>query len=452
MSWDQEKSLSDLSARVPLRPLPPAHSLEPVPADTDADGGATRAPSRACRGVRLTARGLVGLVLQAPLDRRAPRPLDGRSPRPLPLPQSPFPPQATNDEQTSDDAWQRDAFADLVNLAVKADPSLEEKARAALAVHMPPRGGAGGVGLTRTSKATKPPWLRQRAPQGEKYESLVGQLRGLKLATVCEEAKCPNIGECWNGATGTATIMIMGDTCTRGCRFCAVKTDQRPDPLDPDEPRNTAEAVASWGVGYVVLTSVDRDDVADGGSSHFAETVREIKKRAPHVLVECLTPDFSGDLSLVTPLATSGLDVYAHNVETVRRLQGRVRDPRAGYDQSLSVLRAAKATGVLTKTSIMLGLGEKDDEVLETMRDLRDVGVDILTFGQYLKPTERHLDVVDMVHPEKFDHWRFVGEEMGFRYVASGPLVRSSYKAGEFYVEAMLREGGAGGASATVAV
>ena len=304
---------------------------------------------------------------------------------------------------------------------------------------------------------TKPPWLRQRAPQGDRYEYLRSNLRDLKLATVCEEAVCPNIGECWNGGAkgegsaggeegheiGTATIMLLGDTCTRGCRFCAVNTAATPAPPDPDEPEHTASAIAAWGVGYVVLTSVDRDDLPDGGADHYARTVRSVKAKAPHILVECLVGDFAGDLGAVDLLANSGLDVFAHNLETVASLQRRVRDPRAGYDQSLAVLRAAKASkpGLFTKSSLMLGFGETDDEVIDAMCDLRDAGVDILTFGQYLQPTPRHLPVVEFVHPDKFEHWRRYGEqECGFRYVASGPLVRSSYRAGEFFVEAMIRE------------
>ena len=233
--------------------------------------------------------------------------------------------------------------------------------------------------------------------------------------------------------------MLLGDTCTRGCRFCAVNTARTPPPPDPDEPVNTAKAVASWNVGYVVLTSVDRDDMTDGGSEHFAKTVRTLKSLKPEILIECLTPDFSGDLEAVRHLARSGLDVYAHNVETVERLQKRVRDPRAGYLQTLKVLEAAKSCGVYTKSSIMLGLGETDDEIIDTMLDLKSVGVDIFTLGQYLQPTSHHLSVVEFVPPEKFEHWRKYGQEVvGFRYVASGPMVRSSYKAGEFFIEAMI--------------
>ena len=235
--------------------------------------------------------------------------------------------------------------------------------------------------------------------------------------------------------------MLLGDTCTRGCRFCAVNTARTPPPADPDEPRNTAAAIAAWDLGYVVLTSVDRDDMADGGAGHFAETVVELKRRKPGILVECLTPDFRGDLAAVTHLATSGLDVFAHNLETVSRLQSRVRDPRAGYEQSLAVLRAAKACGVLVKSSLMLGLGEEEAEVKAAMFDLKAAGVDILTLGQYLQPTEHHLPVSAYVAPHAFDEWRRFGEEeVGFEYVASGPLVRSSYKAGEFFVERKARQ------------
>jgi lipoic acid synthetase len=355
-----------------------------------------------------------------------------------------------------------DAFAELVQLAVAADPSLAPPTR--------PRAGSAGAAASAvgppaaaSASATKPPWLRQRAPQGERYEYLFAQMKELGLATVCQEAQCPNIGECWGGAAGadgadaahtaTATIMLMGDTCTRGCRFCAVNTSQAPPPLDPAEPANTAAAVADWGVGYVVLTSVDRDDLPDGGAGHFAATVRALKAARPELLVECLTPDFRGDLAAVRALASSGLDVFAHNLETVARLQPRVRDPRAGYFQSLDVLRAAKACGVYTKSSLMLGLGETDDEIIDAMLDLRDAGVDILTLGQYLQPTPRHLDVTEMVPPAAFDRWREFGErEVGFRYVASGPLVRSSYRAGEFFVQAMVEgDRAAGGGAAKVA-
>eukprot|EP00656_Telonema_subtile_P051991 TRINITY_DN7123_c0_g1_i2.p1 TRINITY_DN7123_c0_g1~~TRINITY_DN7123_c0_g1_i2.p1 ORF type:complete len:285 (-),score=44.29 TRINITY_DN7123_c0_g1_i2:190-1044(-) len=270
-------------------------------------------------------------------------------------------------------------------------------------------------------------------------------VRGLNLSTVCEEARCPNIGECWGGGksgTSTATIMLMGDTCTRGCRFCSVKTGAAPPPLDPLEPAHTAEAIAEWGLDYVVLTSVDRDDIEDGGAGHIAECISHLKQKSPKVLVECLSPDFQGDLNHVHTVVDSGLDVFAHNVETVERLTTKVRDRRAGYAQTLDVLAGARAhrSDLVTKTSIMLGLGETEAEVETTMKDLLNAGVEILTLGQYLRPTSRHLKVREFVTPEQFEVFKVMGEEMGFRYVASGPLVRSSYKAGEFFLETMLRE------------
>jgi lipoic acid synthetase len=225
--------------------------------------------------------------------------------------------------------------------------------------------------------------------------------------------------------------------------FCAVNTASKPPPPDPFEPFKTAEAVAAWGVDYIVLTSVDRDDLDDGGAQHFAHTVELLKHKTNNgLLVECLVSDFQGQLESVKTLALSGLDVYAHNVETVERLQKFIRDPRAGYKQSLSTLEYAKHVkpDLYTKTSIMLGLGETDEEVIQTMKDLRDIDVDVVTFGQYLRPTENHLSVVEYVTPEKFDYFRKVGEEMGFKYVASGPMVRSSYKAGEFYLEHMIKK------------
>ncbi|KAL8105696.1 hypothetical protein AgCh_029479 [Apium graveolens] len=250
----------------------------------------------------------------------------------------------------------------------------------------------GGMGpfTGRDVNVKKPEWLRQKAPQGFKYEEVKETLSRLNLNTVCQEAQCPNIGECWNGGgdgIATATIMLLGDTCTRGCRFCAVKTSRNPAPPDPAEPQNTAQAIASWGVDYIVLTSVDRDDIPDGGSGHFAETVKALKTLKPDIMVECLTSDFRGDLKAVSTLVHSGLDVFAHNVETVKRLQRIVRDPRAGYEQSLSVLKHAKVDkeGMITKTSLMLGLGESDDELKEAMADLRAIDVDILTLGQYLQ-------------------------------------------------------------------
>lgn len=235
--------------------------------------------------------------------------------------------------------------------------------------------------------------------------------------------------------------MLLGDTCTRACRFCAVKTAASPPAPDPEEPFNTAKAIAEWGLDYVVITSVDRDDLPDGGAAHFAQTVQYLKVWNPKILVECLVSDFQGMEASVRELAQSGLDVYAHNIETVRRLQPHVRDRRAGYDQSLQVLRLAKAArpGLYTKSSIMLGLGETPEEVRETMRDLRAADVDVVTLGQYLRPTESHLAVEEYVRPEAFEAYRQYGAELGFRYVASGPMVRSSYKAGEFFLEHMIK-------------
>ncbi len=291
----------------------------------------------------------------------------------------------------------------------------------------------------------KPEWLRVRPPSGENYAHLKTLLRSLDLHTVCEEAHCPNVGECWGG--GTATIMLLGDTCTRGCRFCAVTSGNPRGAIDVDEPRKVAGAIAELGLTYVVLTSVDRDDLPDGGAGHFAQTIREIKARDADVLVEALIPDFQGDLAAVRTVVDANPDVLDHNIETVRRLQHPVRDRRAGYEQSLAVLRGAKSMrdGLYTKSSIMLGLGESHDEVLETMHDLRDAGVDILTLGQYLRPSAWHLPVQEFVPPERFDAYRREAEAMGFLYAAAGPLVRSSYRAGEFFLENVLRGRGARG-------
>lgn len=285
-----------------------------------------------------------------------------------------------------------------------------------------------------------PPWLKTEIPVGKNFSKIKDDLRGLGLATVCEEARCPNIGECWGGESSTATIMLMGDTCTRGCRFCSVKTARNPPPLDPNEPEKTAAAIVKWGLDYIVITSVDRDDLPDGGAAHIAQTVKSIKNLKPNQMVEVLTPDFGGNLDCVDMVAEAGLDVYAHNIETIERLTPFVRDPRAKYKQSLKVLERVKKVQpeLVTKTSIMLGLGEKDEEVEKTMRDLRQVGVDCLTLGQYMQPTKRHLKVVEYVTPEKFAQFEKMGLEMGFLYTASGPLVRSSYKAGEFFIKNII--------------
>jgi lipoic acid synthetase len=279
-----------------------------------------------------------------------------------------------------------------------------------------------------------------RAPAGERYLQIKDLLKGLNLATVCQEAQCPNIGECWGG--GTATIMLMGEVCTRGCRFCNVKTGNPKGKLDLEEPQKVAYAVSQMGLDYVVLTSVDRDDLPDEGSLHFADTVRRLKMLSPDLIVEVLTPDFKGNEQFIGHIVDAEPDVYAHNVETVERLQKRVRDPRAGYAQSLRVLEFVKERddSRYTKTSIMLGLGENDDEVKQTLRDLRGVGCDVVTFGQYLQPQKRHLPVEDFVTPEKFQWWQAEAESMGFMYVASGPLVRSSYRAGEFFMKGVIEK------------
>lgn len=290
-----------------------------------------------------------------------------------------------------------------------------------------------------------PRWLKVPIPKGVNYFKLKKDVKELKLSTVCEEARCPNIGECWGGkdrSKATATIMLLGDTCTRGCRFCSVKTNRNPAKPDPMEPENTAEAISRWGLGYVVLTTVDRDDLVDGGARHLAETVMKIKQKAPKTLVEALTGDFRGDLEMVDVMARSGLDVYAHNLETVEELTPHVRDRRAGYRQSLNVLKRAKETvpSLITKTSIMLGFGETDEQILQTMKDLREINCDVITLGQYMRPTKRHMKVVEYVKPEKFEYWKEKALELGFVYCASGPLVRSSYKAGESFIENVLNK------------
>jgi lipoyl synthase len=284
----------------------------------------------------------------------------------------------------------------------------------------------------------KPEWLKIRPPGGELYSEMKTRARRLSLATVCEEAQCPNIAECWGG--GTATFMLMGDHCTRGCRFCAVSTLKQPPALDPEEPAHIAEAVAEMGLTYVVLTSVNRDDLPDGGAAHLADCIRAINRRSPDVLLEILIPDFLGDRTAVQEITTTPIAVLAHNIETVERLTPHVRDPRAAYAQSLDVLEIAKdlAPDLLTKSSIMLGLGETETEVLAALRDLRARGVDIVTLGQYLRPSARHLPVIEYVHPDMFDRYAEKARELGFGYVAAGPLVRSSYRAGELYVEQHL--------------
>ncbi len=288
--------------------------------------------------------------------------------------------------------------------------------------------------------ARKPAWLKVPLPGGEGFKQLKSLARDLRLHTVCEEARCPNVGECWSGAHPTMTLMVLGDECTRMCRFCAVKTSQRPPAPDPDEPRNVGAAVASMGVGYVVITSVDRDDLEDGGAAHYAECVRQVRHQSPATVIETLVPDY--DEANLALLLAAGPDVLAHNVEVVPRLQRKIRDPRCSYERSLETLRAARriAPRIFTKSSLMLGLGETQAEVLAAMELLRSAEVDFLTLGQYLRPSENHAPVKEYVEPARFAELQARGEEMGFRYVASGPLVRSSYKAGEFFFERMIRE------------
>ena len=299
----------------------------------------------------------------------------------------------------------------------------------------------------------KPPWLKVRAPGGEHVPRRFKRtFRELDLHTVCEEARCPNVGECWR--EGTATVMLLGDTCTRGCRFCAVSTGQPGGAVDPREPVHVARAIAKLMLRYVVLTMVDRDDLLDGGAEHVARTVARLRELRPDLLIETLVGDFHGHMSAVDVVADSGPDVFAHNVEVVRRLQRTVRDARCGYELSLDVLRRAKARAHvtantalgrrLTKSSIMVGVGETDDEVIECMRDLRAADVDVVTIGQYLRPTPKHLAVARFVEPDTFAMYEREALGMGFLYAASGPLVRSSYKAAEVFIKSVLGPSEAG--------
>ncbi len=286
-----------------------------------------------------------------------------------------------------------------------------------------------------------PDWIRARMPSGENYHDLKRLLRGLNLNTVCEEAHCPNIGDCWDQRT--ATVMILGDTCTRACGFCAVKTG-RPTWFDDDEPRRVAEAIATLGLEHVVVTSVARDDLPDGGAGAFAETIRQLRQRSPGMGVEVLIPDFDGHEAPLRTVMEAAPDILNHNVETVERLQKPVRK-RARYDRSLGVLERAKAYAVElghavhTKSSLMVGLGEERGELTQTFRDLRAVDVDILTIGQYLRPTDRHLPLVRYYHPDEFAEMKAEAQALGFRHVESGPLVRSSYHARDQVPGAELR-------------
>ncbi len=274
-------------------------------------------------------------------------------------------------------------------------------------------------------RVQKPKWLRVKLPTGEAYKKVRQIVEEHKLHTICESGNCPNMGECWG--EGTATFMILGNTCTRSCGFCAVDTG-RPDAVDEFEPGKVARSVKLMGVKHCVITSVDRDDLPDGGSIIWAQTVKAIRHQAPDTTMETLIPDFMGkwdNLQLIIDVAP---EIVSHNLETVRRLTKQVRI-QAKYDRSLEVLRRLKKAGMRTKSGVMLGLGETEQEVLETMDDLRAVGVDVLTLGQYLQPTRKHLPVVEFVTPEQFALYKTIGLEKGFRYVESGPLVRSSYHA-----------------------
>jgi lipoic acid synthetase len=307
----------------------------------------------------------------------------------------------------------------------------------------------------RVTPGKKPDWLKVPIPSGPTVARLTKTLRDRGLHTVCEEARCPNMGECWDG--GTATFMVLGDTCTRGCRFCAVKTHSQGVPVDAEEPEKVAEASVAMGLKYVVLTMVDRDDLPDGGAKHVADTIRAIKRLKPDMLVEALVGDWlpfspAGDKTSREDLANrrrsietvleAQPDVYAHNIETVLRLTPRVRDHRCSYVGSLSTLRMAKEISpkVVTKSSVMLGLGENEREVEQTMDDLREYGVDVVTFGQYLRPSMLHLPVREHLSPARYKALGDRAMTKGFLYVASGPLVRSSYKAAEFYIAGLLRQ------------
>ncbi len=283
----------------------------------------------------------------------------------------------------------------------------------------------------------KPEWLKVRMPHGEGYERVKAIVRRTKLATVCEEARCPNIAECWGG--GTATVMLMGEVCTRACRFCHVKVGA-PPPLDPQEPENLALAVKEMDLEYIVVTSVNRDDRPDGGASHFAQAIRALRRESPKTRVEVLIPDFKGVQKDLDTVALARPHVVAHNIETIERLTPTVRDRRATYKQSLGVLEYLKKRpeGLYTKSSIMVGLGETDEELLQACRDLRNVGVDVLTLGQYLQPSQFHLRVARFVSPDRFAELEKRAMEMGFLYVAAGPLVRSSYRAAEFFMKWLM--------------
>ncbi|KAI5688325.1 Nterminal domain of lipoyl synthase of RadicalSAM family [Leishmania braziliensis] len=310
---------------------------------------------------------------------------------------------------------------------------------------------AASIGPIKRGSEPLPPWLKLNVPKGmthrPRFNRIRRSMREKKLSTVCEEAKCPNIGECWGGGedngAATATIMVMGSHCTRGCRFCSVLTSRRPPPLDPDEPEKVAAAVHEMGVDYIVMTMVDRDDLPDGGASHVSRCIRTIKEQNPELMLEALVGDFHGDLKVVEQLAATPLSVYAHNIECVERITPRVRDHRATYKQSLQTLEhVTKWTNgkMLTKSSIMLGLGEEEEEVRQTLRDLRTAGVSAVTLGQYLQPSRTRLKVSRYAHPKEFEMWEKEAMSMGFLYCASGPMVRSSYRAGEYYIKNIVKQ------------
>ena len=318
-------------------------------------------------------------------------------------------------------------------LAPTGAPSSQAPPPGAAALDRPRRPGPGPEGR-------KPPWLKVPLPGGEGYVKLKGLTRELGLNTVCESARCPNIGECWKGEHATMTLMVLGDECTRRCRFCAVKTVDRAAPPDPEEPEKVGHAVAQMRLDYVVITSVDRDDLADGGASHYADCVRSIRRQAPDTVIETLIPDYQG--TDLRTLMAAAPDVLAHNVEVVPRLQRKIRDPRCSFERSLETLREAKRAlpDVLTKSSLMVGLGESEAETLDAMHQLRAAGVDFMTLGQYLRPSPQHAPVREYVTPERFLEFEQKGRELGFAYLASGPLVRSSYKAGEFFATRLIRD------------
>lgn len=284
----------------------------------------------------------------------------------------------------------------------------------------------------------KPEWIKTRIPSGESYANVARAKSMSGLATVCEEARCPNKWECWKN--GTATFMLMGDTCTRSCRFCSVKSAKNPGPLDREEPAKLAETIKSLKLKYAVLTTVDRDDIPDFGAAHIISCVKAIREQVPEIIIELLIPDFQGNLDAINAIADCDAEVIGHNLECTENLTRTIRDPRASYAQSLFVLKslAAHNSKIITKSSLMLGFGESETDVIKTMHDIKDTGVKILTLGQYLQPGKHNYPVQAYIHPDKFDWYKEKGLEMGFEYIASGPLVRSSYLAAEHYLELKL--------------